>query len=40
MLYSFRPFSHRSSDDGFAYVSESFDPILDVFDNEGVWLGL
>lgn len=40
MLYSFRPFSHKSSDDGFAHFSESFDPILDVFDNEGVWLGL
>ena len=40
MHYRFRPFSDESSDGGFAYFAESFDPILDVFDNEGVRFGL
>ena len=32
--------SHKSGDDGFAYFSEGFDAGLDVFDNDGVRLGI
>ncbi|OQA88891.1 MAG: Inosose dehydratase [Lentisphaerae bacterium ADurb.Bin242] len=40
MLYSFPPVPKQTIDDGFSYVAEMWNPILDVFEDHGVKFAL
>jgi len=40
MLYSFPPVTPKMLDDGFKYFADQWNPILDVFDDNGIKFGL